>query len=313
MVRPGERREVAHWAVADRSLSMRQACSLSQISIGCYRYRSRREPDYAIEDRLLKLASWKPAWGFGLMFDWLRMKGFSWNHKRVRRVYRELELNLRIKPRKRFPKRDPERLAVPESPGFCWSLDFMYDTLIDGTPFRLLNIIDDFNREALHVEVDRSLPSERVVRSLNAAAEQFGYPKRLRSDNGPEFIAEPLRKWATLHDVHLEFIKPGTPTQNAYIERFNRTFRNEILDFHLFDDLEDAQLKATNFMWEYNRERPHKSLGKTTPHQYRLNHEARTHAGTSAMGLAHKGRPSPMAAAPRSPSKMNETNAKSLL
>lgn len=264
---------------------MRQACVLTSISQGCFRYRSRRSPDDEVVNRLLKLAAWKPRWGFGLMYDWLRTKGFDWNHKRVRRVYRELELNMRIKPRRRLPKRDPVPLAVPEAPGECWSLDFMFDTLMDGSPFRLLNIIDDFNREALHVEIDKSLPSERVVRSLDFAAEQHGYPKRLRCDNGPEFIAEPLRRWAEEHGVTLDFIKPGTPTQNAYIERFNKTFRNEILDLHLFESIEDAQLKATDFMWDYNRERPHKSLGKITPHQYRLNHPA----GAPATGLALTG------------------------
>jgi len=274
MVRPGERRDVARWAIAERGFTARRACHDVAISRGCLAYRARRSPDHPIIDRLLKLAAWKPRWGFGLMFDWLRMKGFTWNHKRVRRVYRNLELNMRIKPKRRLPKRDPLSLVVPEAPGQCWSLDFMSDSLMDASAIRLLNIIDDFNREALFIEIDRSLPSERVVRCLDLAAEEHGYPTRLRIDNGPEFIAAALQNWADDHDVQLCFIQPGTPTQNAFIERFNRTFRNDLLDLHLFSDLQEAQDLATTFMWEYNRERPHKALGKITPHEFRRRHES---------------------------------------
>ena len=203
------------------------------------------------------------------MFSWLRHKGYRWNHKRVYRVYKDLELNLRIKPKKRLPSRNPKPLIVPRVPNESWSLDFMTDGLASGQSFRTLNIIDDFNREFLHVEIDLSLPAERVVRALEMAAQQYGYPKSLRSDNGPEFIAKKLADWADAHDVHLDFIKPGTPTQNAYVERFNRTFREDVLDLHIFDSLEQVQELATEWCW-YNRDRPHSALRGETPWGHRL-------------------------------------------
>ncbi len=123
------------------------------------------------------------------MYDWIRERHYRWNHKRVYRVYRALELNLRIKPKKRLPSRNPLPLAVPEKPLQTWSLDFMSDALSDGRSYRTLNIIDDFNREAVHIEVDFSLPATRVIRSLECAIVQYGKPQRIRSDNGPECIA----------------------------------------------------------------------------------------------------------------------------
>jgi putative transposase len=129
-------------------------------------------------------------------------------------------LNFRLKPKKRLPPRDPQTLAQPDAPNECWSLDFMSDSLDYGRSFRVLNIIDDFNREAIWSEIDFSIPSERVVRVLEELAKHRGYPRRLRSDNGPEFIAQALETWAEANDVLLDFIEPGKPAQNGYIERF---------------------------------------------------------------------------------------------
>ena len=169
--------------------------------------------------------------GFGLCFLYLRnIKGFGWNHKRVYRIYGELELNLRIRPRKRLIRERPEPLAVPEQPNRTWSMDFMADQLADGRSFRTLNVIGDFNREGLGIEVDFSLPAERVVRSLNRIIEWRGKPKVIRVDNGPEYISGTLLAWAEKRNITITHIQPGKPQQNAYIERYNRTVRHEWLD-----------------------------------------------------------------------------------
>ena len=255
-------------------LSKRQAAISCSISLGCYWYQSRRKPDDEVIDVLTRLADSKPRWGFGLMFDRIRLLGYSWNHKRVYRVYKELALNLRIKPKRRFPSRNPVPLDESNEPNDCWSLDFMSDSLTDGRSYRTLNVIDDFNREALAVEVDHSLPSERVARVLDQVAEERGYPKKLRSDNGPEFIAQALANWAEDNDVELAPIEPGKPTQNAYVERLNRTFREEVLDLYAFRDLEQVRDQSTKWLYEYNAERPHSALDGQTPWGYLAQHEA---------------------------------------
>ena len=269
MVKPGVRREVAHWLHAEHRLSKRRAATCCSISSGCYRYVSRRKPDDEVIDVLMRLAASRPRWGF----DWTRLHDYQWNHKRVYRVYKELELNLRIKPKNRLPARDPVPLDEAERPNDCWSLDFMSDSLTDGRSYRMLNVIDDFNREGLAVEVDHSLPSARVVRVLDQVAEERGYPRKLRSDNGPEFIAQALARWAEDNKVELAPIEPGKPTQNAYIERYNRTYRQEVLDVYAFGDLDEVRNESTRWLYQYNNDRPHLSLDRQPPVKYRREHE----------------------------------------
>jgi putative transposase len=217
---------------------------------------------------LLQLAAWKPRWGFPKMYAYLRNQGHKVNHKRIRRVYRELGLNLRIKPKKRLPVRDPQPLEAPDSANKSWSLDFMHDSLANGRPIRTLNIIDDFNREALWIEVDTSIPSARVIRVLEMLARWRGYPRQLRMDNGPEFISQTMADWATEQDVSMAFIQPGKPAENAYIERFNRTFREDILDAYLFHSIEEVQYLSNDWLEEYNAVRPHESLGDVPPYEF---------------------------------------------
>ena len=239
------------------------------ISRSVYRYWPKKPlEDKAISHLLNQLASRFPRWGFGKMFQWLRAEGYGWNHKRVLRLYREKRLHLRIKPKKRLPKRDPEPLAQPSKPNECWSVDFMSDSLLSGRTFRTFNIIDDFNREALWIEVDTSLPAERVTRVLDRVAAWRGYPRRIRSDNGPEFISARMARWAKQHDIQLDFIEPGKPAQNAYIERFNRTYREEILDFYLFSNLNEVRVITEEWLEVYNGVRPHDALIGLTPYQY---------------------------------------------
>ena len=193
------------------------------------------------------------------------MKGFRWNHKRVYRIYRELELNLRIKPRKRLKRDKPDPLDVPTAPNQMWSMDFMSDTLLDGRKLRTFNVIDDYNREGLAIDVNLSLPSARVVRSLEQIIEWRGKPAAIRCDNGPELLAGPIMEWAEKNRITMIYIQPGKPTQNAYVERFNRTARHEWLDLHEFESVEHAQLLATKWLWSYNNERPNSAIGGVPP------------------------------------------------
>lgn len=247
MVRPSRRREMAQRAVATKGLSIRQACAAFAISQTCYRYQPLLSSENAeIADWLIRLTHNQRAWGFGLCFMYLRnVKNYGWNHKRVYRIYRNLELNLRIKPHKRLVRETPEPLAVPTSPNDMWSMDFMHDQLSDGRSVRLFNVLDDFNREGLGIDVDFSLPAERVIRSLNQIIEWRGQPRAIRCDNGPELISAKLMAWAAQRGILIAHIQPGKPQQNAYVERYNRTVRHEWLGQYLFTDLAEMQDHAT--------------------------------------------------------------------
>ncbi len=260
---------MAQKAVSERGVSVRLACATFAISQTCYRYHPKLSAENAqIADWLIRLTSNQRNWGFGLCYLYLRnVKGFGWNHKRVYRIYRELELNLRIKPRKRLVREKPEALAVPQAINQCWSMDFMHDQLSDGRSFRLLNVIDDYNREGLGLEVDFSLPAERTIRVLDQIIEWRGKPQVIRCDNGPEYISGAMAAWAERRGITLAFIQPGNPQQNAYIERYNRTVRYDWLAHYLFDSIKEVQEFATRWLWTYNHERPNMALGGITPQQ----------------------------------------------
>lgn len=260
---------MARKAKARHGVSIRIACEAMGISETCYRYQPKLNDENAeIADWLIRLThNWKD-WGFGLCFLFLRnVKGFGWNHKRVYRIYKELELNLRIKPKKRIVREKPEPLAIPEAINECWSMDFMHDALEDGRSFRLLNVIDDFNREGLGIEADFSLPGKRVIRTLERIIEWRGKPRTIRCDNGPEYICAVMTNWARRQGIRLEYIQPGKPQQNAYIERYNRTVRYAWLSQYLFETIDEVRDFSTRWLWSYNNERPNMALGGITPMQ----------------------------------------------
>lgn len=269
MVRPSHRREMAKKAVEEKGVSIRVACTIFKVSERCYRYVGKlSDENRLVAEWLIRLTDHNRTWGFGLCYLYLRnVKGMPFNHKRVYRIYRELELNLRIKPRKRLVRKAPEPLAVPGSVNQVWSMDFMHDQLDNSRCFRVLNVIDDFNREALGMEIDFSLPAERLIRSLKQIIEWRGKPKVIRCDNGPENISAALQNWAKAEDISIQYIQPGKPQQNAYVERFNRTVRYEWLSQHYWENLDQVQLFATNWMYKYNYERPHMALDGMTPKQ----------------------------------------------
>ena len=272
MVRPSQRKEMAQKAIAQFGVSIRVACRAMSVSESCYRYKAKLSGENAIiADWLLRLTQTHKPWGFGLCYLYLRnVRQFQWNHKRVYRIYRELELNLRIKPRRRLKRDKPDALGTATAIDQVWSMDFMSDALVDGRTLRTFNVIDDYSREALAIDVDLSLPSERVIRSLEQIIQWRGKPSAIRCDNGPEYIAKVLVDWANRHQITLMYIQPGKPTQNAYIERFNRTARHEWLDLHDFESVKHAQQLATEWLWTYNNERPNTAIGGVPPRYYKL-------------------------------------------
>jgi putative transposase len=267
VVRPSCRRKLAFRAVAGNEITIRLACLIFGISETCYRYMPKRcSANAEIADWLIRLAYAHQNWGFGLCYLYLRnVKKFIWNHKRVYRIYCELELNLRIKPKKRLTRLKPDTLKVPNEINESWSMDFMHDQLSSGRNYRLFNVIDDFNREGLGIEVDYSLPAERVTRALDQIIEWRGKPKQIRCDNGPEYAGYHLAAWANKHSIKIEFIQPGKPQQNAYIERYNRTVRYDWLNQYLFKDIQEVQENATKWLWTYNNERPNMAIGGVPP------------------------------------------------
>jgi len=171
------------------------------ISGTAYRYPTKKPDDDEIKQQLQRLAERKPRWGFGKMRDYLKNQGYGWNHKRIHRVYCEMDLNLRLKPRKRLPARKPEPLVQPERANGIWSLDFMSASLANGRAFRMLNMIDDFNREVLWIEVDTSIPAQRLIRVLNTLADWRDFPNHIRMVNGPELTSIALKEWAARYGV----------------------------------------------------------------------------------------------------------------
>ena len=181
-----------------------------------------------------------------------------------------MKLNIRRKAKRRLPDRVKQPLIIPTAPNQVWSIDFMSDSLADGRRYRLFNVIDDFNRESLAIEVDTSLPSLRVIRVLERLVAERGKPANIRCDNGPEFISHKLEQWCNEKDkqITLQFIQPGKPMQNAYIERNNGSIRRELLDAYLFYTLAEVRSLSHEWRVDYNAERPHKSLGYLSPLQY---------------------------------------------
>ncbi len=204
-MRPSDRREMAQWAVRDKAIPIRLAFEAFRVIESCYRYEAKNNGENEhIANWLIRLTDNNRNWGFGLCYLYLRnVKNFTWNHKRIYRIYKALELNLRIKLRKRLVRDKPDALVVPLSINQMWSMDFMHDQLQDGRSIRLFNVIDDFNREALGIEVDFSLPAERVVRSLDQIIAWRGKPAFIRADNGPELISGRLMEWAAKHQIYI--------------------------------------------------------------------------------------------------------------
>lgn len=251
--------------IEEHHVSQRQACVALDVPRSTIQYIPKAKDDGEVIDHLQELVSKHPAIGFWKCFHRIRRKGFEWNHKRVYRVYTALKLNIRRRHKKRLPARIKQALFQPEAMNQVWSIDYMSDSLWDGRKFRLLNVIDDYNREILAMEADLSLPTLRVIRVLEYLKEFRGLPQMIRADNGPEFISDALDQWCRENSITLAYIQPGKPTQNAYVERCNGNIRREFLNASVFQTLTQVQAEMEDWMHDYNHHRPHQSLNFRTP------------------------------------------------
>jgi putative transposase len=221
-----------------------------------------------VRQRLAELARERSRFGYRRLHVLLRREGLVVNHKRVLRLYRLAGLGLRRQKRKRMPSVARGAPGLPTRPNECWALDFVSDTLAWGRRIRCLTVLDCFTREAPAIELDTSLPGARVVRVLDELAERRGLPTAILLDNGPELTGRALDQWAYEHGVELRFIEPGKPVQNAFIESFNGRFRDECLNQHWFLSLPQARRIVEAWRLDYNRDRPHSSLGYLTPDEF---------------------------------------------
>lgn len=254
--------------LVQEKLSVRQACKLVSLPRSVMTYRKVPKDDSSLIEALNQLVEKHPSIGFWKCYYRLRRKGLNCNHKKLYRVYTMLKLNIRRRPKRRIPQRIKEPLVIPQGINKTWSMDFMTDSLVDGRRFRLLNVMDDYNRESLAVEVDTSLPALRVIRVLERLMDFRGKPDVIRVDNGPEFISDKLKMWCDERNIRLLYIQPGKPVQNAFIERKNGSMRKELLDAYLFYSLDDVRLLAEEWRMDYNHERPHEALGFVPPAEY---------------------------------------------
>ena len=240
-----------------------------RLSQSCCRYESKTNAENEqIEQWLIRLTDHHWTWGFGICFLYLRnVKRIVSNHKRVYRIYRELELILRIKPRKPLVRDTPAALTVPGGINEVWSMDFMHNILDDGRAFQLINVLDDFSREARAIEIDFSLPSERVIRALDQLIQRRAGPSAIRCDSGPEYISQTTMQWAEDRGIHIDLSQPSKSQQNTNVDRFNRTLRYELLNRYHCASLAQVQGHATAWMWSCNNDRPHMGLGGMTPKQ----------------------------------------------
>lgn len=251
---------------------MERACRVVSLTRSLWYYKCQKD-DRAVIDKLNELAENYPTRGFDEYYGKIRNEGLKWNRKRVLRVYRSMQLKLRRKCKRRLPERIKEPLYEPEEKNRSWSMDFMSDALSTGRKFRILTLIDDYNREALAVEPDFSIPAERVVRILDELTNWRGTPNEIRVDNGPEFLAKAFVRWCEANAIEIKYIQPGKPVQNAYIERFNRLYREDILNAYFFDDINAVKELSYAWMEDYNKNHPHKSLGGMSPINYANNKE----------------------------------------
>lgn len=269
--------------MAEHAVSVARACRAVALSRAAY-YRPGRpatERDAEVIEALNDWVERQPRRGFWKYFTALRRQGRRWNHKRVYRVYCAMSLNQKRRAKRRVPKRERVPLTVPAMADRVWSADFMSDALYHGPRFRTFNVIDDFNREALAIEIDTSLRASRLLRVFARLGAERGYPAVLRVDNGPEFTSSEFMAWAEAHGIGIHYIQPGKPNQNAFIERFNRTYREEVLDLYLFRSLEEVREVTYHWLIDYNEARPHDALGDVPPGEYRA-----PTAGTSTFQLS---------------------------
>lgn len=268
MVTPAQRRTVVTEMRAAHALAVQQSCRYLGVHRALLTYRRHRDPQVVLRAALVALAVTKPRWGSPRLTWRLRRDGWVVNHKRVARLLREEHLLVGQRPRRKRVAVPRVASPAPRRPDERWSMDFMRDTTTDGRPFRIWTVVDDCTRESPMVRVGRSLPAAQVIDALEALLLVRGRPTTIVCDNGPEFVSLALDQWASQHGVALDFIRPGRPVENCFIESFNGRLRDECLNQHHFTTLAEAIDRIDAWRQEYNTARPHRGLGLRTPAEY---------------------------------------------
>jgi putative transposase len=264
-----ERRELVAFLKA-QGLSERHACRAAALNRATFQYVARPDPDADLRQQLRRFALKRPRWGYRRAWDALRRQGEAVNKKRVQRLWKQEKLQVRPRSKRRRKGPPVERVSpVADAPRAVWSLDFVFDALEGGTPLKILTIGDDFTRECLALEPATSIPATVVIGVLARLFAEHGAPRYLRSDNGPEFIAQELKGWLASHSAQTAYIEPGCPWQNGFRESFHGRFRDECLNGSLFRSVAEARIVTENYRREYNTERPHQSLGYQTPLEFK--------------------------------------------
>ena len=268
MVTPVVRRAAVEWLGTDLRLSERRACRVVGMARSSARYASCRGADEPLRERLRTHAAQRPRYGYRRLHILLQRDGHAVNHKKLYRLYRAEGLMVRHRRRKRLAGMPRVPLPCPTRPLQRWSMDFVSDTLASGRSFRMLTIVDVVSKQCPAIIVDTALPSTRITRELDVLAAAIGLPTAFTTDNGPEFTSREFDAWAHRHRVHLDFIRPGKPMENGFIESFNGKLRDECLNEEWFVDLDDAKTKIEAWRINYNDERPHSALEQRTPTEF---------------------------------------------
>ncbi len=275
---------MARWAQEAYRISERHAARLVQLAIGTLRYRSRKVFDEVLRHRLREMAGTHVRYGYRRLTVLLRREGWHVNAKRIYRLYREEGLIVRTKQRRKMARRRPVPTGVAVRPNHCWSMDFVSDKLADGRSFRILTVVDQFTRECVKLEADRSMTGMKVVQALERAQQERGsLPKSITVDSGSEFCSRAMEAWAMSHEVQLCFIRLGRPVENGFIESFNGGLRDECLNVEWFTSLDDARQKLAKFREHYNQQRPHSALADRTPAAFAALHRGKA---STSMGRA---------------------------
>ncbi len=260
-------------------VSERRACRVLVFDRSVCRYHSKAESQAFLIKRIKEIASIRVRYGYRRIHILLKREGWKINHKRVYNLYKQQDLQMRLKPpRRRVSFRPRQEPVKARRKNECWSMDFVVDQLFSGQRIRILTIVDNFTRENINLNSRFQYKGVDVANALSEAIKVHGVPETIKVDNGPEFISKEVDLWAYAHNVRLDFSRPGKPTDNAFIESFNGRFRQECLNQHWFLSLEDAELKIKAWGEDYNRHRPHSSLKGQTPEEFALS-EQRTKTG----------------------------------
>ena len=274
-MKPETKRKATRGLIESFGLSKNKACKIIDLRRTTFDYKSRREPDTELRKLLIEIAHKRRRFGSPRLYIMIRRKGIIVNHKKIERIYQEEKLQIRKRKKKKLTGCPRVPAPLPQKPNQRWSMDFMSDSFCTGRRFRAFNVIDDYTRECIAIETDSSLPGKRVVRVLSRLIDLRGKPETITCDNGPEFISKAVNEWAYKNNINIDYINPGKPNENCFVESFNDKFRNECLNEHWFLNLHQAREIIDNWRNDYNDERPHSSLNDLTPVEFRKKEELR--------------------------------------